>query len=55
MISKDYKEVTWTWTAAIVLAHIIAYYNSYLSLDQVVTCVLAYPAIAVLIISMIED
>ncbi len=55
MSSLKKKEAIWTWAIALVIGHIVAYCNDYLSLDQVVTCSLAYPAIAVLIVSMFED
>lgn len=55
MSSLEIKEAIWTWTVALVIGHIAAYCNDCLSLDQVVTCSLAYPAIAVLIVSMFED
>lgn len=55
MSSLERKEAIWTWAVALVIGHIAAYCNDCLSLDQVVTCSLAYPAIAVLIVSMFED
>jgi hypothetical protein len=55
MSSLKKKEAIWTWAVALVIGHIVAYCNNYLSIDQVVTCSLAYPAIAVLTISMFED
>lgn len=55
MSSLERKEAIWTWAVALVIGHIVAYCNNCLSIDQVVTCSLAYPAIAILVISMFED
>jgi hypothetical protein len=55
MKSREKKASIWTFAIAIIMVHFAAYFGNYFGPDQLVPCVLAYFAIAVILISTIDD
>ena len=55
MKAKEKKSAIWTWTVAIIVGHIIAYYNDVFGIDQLIPCVLGYFAIAVILITAVDE
>lgn len=55
MTSKNKKEALGTWTIAIIIVHIVCYWNDYMGLDELIPCIIGYAAVWGIIISSISD